>query len=222
MTRHTRSDYSGSPEAEAYSQQLDIWQQTAPTFSTEPPTARESLKHALDELVSNALAYRTGPELRELLDFSCRFPHLAPYNAMLLHVQNPGIRYALPPAYWKREFKRRIKPGARPYVVLIPFGPVRFVFDLSDTEPINPTEDRVPEKAINPFGAKGEPPVSALSNMEKACAKLSIQVKYAELATHLAGSVQRHTSDSWDFFLQLNNKHASYPSGDRPHATSLL
>ena len=206
MKRHTRADYGGSPEAEAYSQQLGIWEQTVPSTTPETPSARESAKHALDELVAHALAYRTGPELIKLMEFTCRFPHLAPYNAMLLHVQNPGIRFALPPAYWKRDYKRRIKPGTRPYVVLIPFGPVRFVFDLSDTEPINAAEDRVPEEAINPFGAKGEPPESALKNMEKASAKLKIEVKYADLATNLAGFVQHHTSKGWDFFLQLNSK----------------
>ena len=51
-------------------------------------------RQTLDELVSKALAYRTGPELKALLDFSSRFPYLAPFNAMMLHVQNPGIRYA--------------------------------------------------------------------------------------------------------------------------------
>lgn len=207
MIRHTRANYGGSPEAELYSEQLGGWEQTAAVSPPQPLSERDSAKHALDELVSNALAYRTGPELRELLEFSCRFKHMAPYNAMLLHVQNPGIRYALSRADWKSHYRRQVKPGARAYVVLIPFGPVRFVFDLSDTEPIDPAWDRVPEQAINPFGATGLPPESAIPNMIKNCAKLRIQVSEADLATHLAGYVQTHTSPGWDFFLQLNAKH---------------
>lgn len=34
-------------------------------------------RRALDDLITRALAYRTGPELRELLKFSHRFPHIA-------------------------------------------------------------------------------------------------------------------------------------------------
>ncbi len=58
-----------------------------PIFADEP-------RRTLDDLVARSLAYRTGPELRELLAFAHRFPHVAPFNAMLLHMQNSGIRYA--------------------------------------------------------------------------------------------------------------------------------
>ena len=64
---------------------------------------QETARKALDDLISRALAYRTGPELKALLDFMKRFRHLAPYNAMLLHVQNPGIGYALQPRFWSRD-----------------------------------------------------------------------------------------------------------------------
>src|SRR5206468_5834001 len=96
---------------------------------------QESARKALDDLITRALAYRTGPELKALFDFMRRFRHIAPYNAMLLHVQNPGIGYALQPRFWARDYHRRVRPGARPYVILQPFGPVAFVFELSDTEP---------------------------------------------------------------------------------------
>ncbi len=74
------------------------------TSSTDPQRGLEELaelfeqsereevgRNQLDQLVSRALAYRTGGELRALLEFAKRFPHVAPFNAMLLHVQNPGI-----------------------------------------------------------------------------------------------------------------------------------
>jgi hypothetical protein len=71
-------------------------------------------RQVLDELVSRALAYRTGKELRELVEFSRRFPHIAPFNAMLLHVQNPGICYALRAEEWEKKYRRQVKPAARP------------------------------------------------------------------------------------------------------------
>lgn len=93
----------------------------------------DDAKRTLDDLISRALAYSSGRELKELLDFARRFPHYAPYNAMLLHVQNPDIRYAIRAAVWERVYQRRVNPGARPYVVLQIMGPVAFVFDVSDT-----------------------------------------------------------------------------------------
>src|SRR5205809_6148275 len=91
---------------------------------------QETARKALDDLISRALAYRTGPELKALFDFMRRFPHIAPYNAMLLHVQNPEIGYALKARVWERDYYRQVRPGARPYVILQTMGPVAFVFEL--------------------------------------------------------------------------------------------
>ena len=49
---------------------------------------QDSVRKALDDLISRALTYRMGPELKELFDFMKRFPHFAPYNGMLLHVES--------------------------------------------------------------------------------------------------------------------------------------
>lgn len=49
---------------------------------------------------------------------------------MLLHIQKPGSNYVTSVAEWQNRFDRCIKPEARPMVVLRPFGPVSFVFDL--------------------------------------------------------------------------------------------
>src|SRR6266446_2261490 len=108
------------------------------------PDNKDNARKALDDLVSRALAYRTGPELKALFDFMKRFPHLAPYNAMLLHIQNPGIQFALRAPVWERKYERRVNVGARAYVILQTMGPVAFVFDLSDTTPINPKRDLIP------------------------------------------------------------------------------
>jgi len=136
-----------------------------------------------------------------------RFPHLAPYNAMLLHVQNPGIGYALQARFWERDYHRRIRPGARAYVILQTMGPVAFVFELSDTEPINSAVDLVPEIAKNPFPAKGQPPIGAIEMLVSACAEVGIEVERRDRGTILAGSVQRLTQRTPPFHLVLNIKH---------------
>src|SRR5437588_6084857 len=149
----------------------------------------EASRKALDDLISRALAYRTGPELKALFDFMRRFPHIAPYNAMLLHVQNPGIGYALQAKLWERDYHRQIRPGARPYVILQTMGPVAFVFKLSDTEPIDPAVDLVPQIVTKPFPAKGQPPIGAIKTLVSVCVKIGIEVEWRDRGTNLAGSI---------------------------------
>jgi len=170
------------------------------------PDSKETARKALDELTSRALAYRTGPELKALFDFMRRFPHLAPYNAMLLHIQNPGIQFALRAPAWERKYERRVNDRARAYVILQTMGPVAFVFDLRDTTPINPKRDLIPEIATNPFPAHGQVPPGALQNLINACLKLRIIVEAHDLAANLAGNVVRLGGPA--FGVALNSKHS--------------
>ncbi|MBR6862352.1 MAG: hypothetical protein IKM73_13630 [Acidaminococcaceae bacterium] len=75
---------------------------------------------------------------------------MAPYNAMLVHIQNPGSVFVASAADWKNRFGRKPKLGARPLVILRPFGPVAFVYDAGDTEGAP-----LPPEIIEPFRATG-------------------------------------------------------------------
>lgn len=57
----------------------------------------------------------------------------------------PGARFVAPPHRWLRDYRRRIKSGVRPLVILQPMGPVMFVFDVSDTEPTENAQPLPPE-----------------------------------------------------------------------------
>jgi len=63
---------------------------------------------------------------------------------MLIHIQMPGAKFVAPPHRWLHEYGQRIKPGAHPLVILQPMGPVMFVFDVSDTEPLPNAPPRIP------------------------------------------------------------------------------
>ncbi|NHN29652.1 hypothetical protein [Paenibacillus agricola] len=106
----------------------------------------------LDKLFLEIGTYRKSNELKELFEFVKKFPHIAPYNAMLIHIQKPGSQYVATAAEWEKKFNRNINPGARPLVILRLFGPVSFVFELSDTFGKAP----FPEELINPFKVKGQ------------------------------------------------------------------
>lgn len=103
----------------------------------------------LTKLLSDASLYRSGRDYLELLEFVARFKSFAPFNAMLLHVQKPGLSFAASAKTWKQKFRRTIKPGARPLLVLQPFTPVALVYDVLDT-----AGERLPE-GVQMFPASG-------------------------------------------------------------------
>lgn len=168
----------------------------------------DSAKESLDELVENALAYRSGLEVRELFKFVTKFPHLAPFNAMLVHIQNRGAQYVLRATEWRNRYGRRLRAGARPYIILWPMSPIQFVFDLSDTEPIDPAWDEIPELAKNPFPAKGSVPMKVMRQMHENSPRRRIRIEYADGGTGLAGQVVRRTEPEIDFVVTLNCKHS--------------
>ena len=93
---------------------------------------RES--NALDEMFAANHRFRIGSEYMDLLRFIARFPKYSPFNGLLLYIQNPDITYAATAGAWQRRYHRKIKYDARPLLILAPMSPVRFVFDLADTE----------------------------------------------------------------------------------------
>ncbi|WP_009963814.1 hypothetical protein [Verrucomicrobium spinosum] len=88
----------------------------------------------LDQLLEDSKLYKTSTDYFKLLEFTKRLRNFAHFNAMLLHVQKPGLRYAASAYDWKERFGRRPKENARPLLILWPFGPVALVYDVQDTE----------------------------------------------------------------------------------------
>ena len=114
----------------------------------------------LDELLRDVREYRTGDDFIKLLEFCAKFKTLAPYNSMLVRFQMPGARYVLTASEW-RQYRRIPRPNARPLVVLFPFGPVNFVFEIGDTMPIDPkaknsTDEQILEELAAPYRTKGK------------------------------------------------------------------
>ena len=115
-------------------------------------TGTSKKRSELDGLFKEIGVYKRGKELKVLFDFVKRFPNIAPFNALLLHIQKPGSTYVATASEWKDQFNRTIKPEARPLVILWPFAPVRFLFELGDTE----GDDPFPEPLLKPFKATGK------------------------------------------------------------------
>ena len=122
---------------------------------------RDAAQSALDELFQFALRYTSSQEFQDLLNFAGRFRWYSPFNALLAHIQMPGASFVAPAHRWARDYERRIRPGARPIVLLKPGGPVMFVFDVSDTKPL-PKAKPLPRHVTDPFSKRGPDPVEQL------------------------------------------------------------
>ena len=132
-------------------------------------TARLDVRRSIDDLVSDAQRYRSSSDYRELLEFMARFRKQKPFNALLLHAQRPGARFVAPAHRWVEKYERQVKPGETPLVALQPFGPVMFVYDVSQTEPMG--EQALPDRFANAFA------MPALRNVEQALPRLIVNAK---------------------------------------------
>lgn len=142
---------------------------------------------ALDELFHEVGTYRTSRDFGELFNFIKKFPQLAPYNAFLIHVQKPGSRYVASVLEWQLRFNRRIRPGARPLVILHPFGPVHFVFELGDTDGPDP----FPEDLLRPFRRCGPLSASTLKLLRANLPRVGVAYHESDYGTGSGGWIGR-------------------------------
>ena len=98
-------------------------------------SGHSDIKRQVDLLYQAVSSYSKCKEFKSLLQFCAKHKHLSPYNAMLVQMQRPDAQYVLGANEWKYNYNRIIKSDARPLIILVPFGPVDFVFDIKDTEP---------------------------------------------------------------------------------------
>jgi len=96
--------------------------------------------NAVDEIFLAGSRFRQRQAYLELLQFISRFPNYSPFNCFLLYTQNTSLSYVATARTWSRKFKRQPRSDARPLVILAPMGPIRFVFDVNDTQgqPVTP------------------------------------------------------------------------------------
>lgn len=142
----------------------------------------EADRALIDQLIADTKLYDSAPKLKALLDFTARLRNIAPFNAMLLEVQKPGLTFAASREDWARRFGRKPKPEARPLVVLRLFGPVDFVYDVQDLE----GEPPLPAD-IYSFPTEGKVPELYLGRVESLLAKVAIKLVWLDGGDARAG-----------------------------------
>lgn len=139
----------------------------------------------LDQLLDDSRLYKNGEHYKNLLDFVVQLRNFAPFNAMLLHIQKPGVIHAASARDWRDRFNRTIKSQARPLLILWPFGPVALVYDLMDNEgaPLPP--------GVSAFTAHGTVNHLALEDFAQRIRKNGIEWKKIDAGDGSAGSISR-------------------------------
>lgn len=91
-------------------------------------------KSTIDDLFHRSIQYRNSEMYQEAISFMARFKEYAPYNNMLVKIQNPSCGFYATEKDWLRRFGRVVKEDARPMLILAPMHPVLLVYDLDSTD----------------------------------------------------------------------------------------
>lgn len=94
----------------------------------------EEAVSTIDALLHQSQVYRRSESFREMIDFMGLFRNYAPYNNMLVRLQNPGCSFYATAYDWKDRFERTLKEDARPMIILAPMHPVMLVYDMDQTK----------------------------------------------------------------------------------------
>lgn len=154
------------------------------------------ITNKIDNLFDATNRYRKSKEFKELLEFCRRFHYLSAYNAMLVQIQRPGARYVNTASWWFKNHNLRIKPIANPMIILVPFGPVAYVFDVSDLEGDNIA--KLPKSIINPFKTNGTISNNKLNSLISNLKYFGVKFKYANYGNQLEAKIQylKHSTKS--------------------------
>lgn len=144
----------------------------------------KAARSLLDKLLEDSRIYTQSKDYKELLDFVIRLRNFAPFNAMLLQVQKPGLSYAASARDWRERFGRSPKEGARPLLILWPFGPVALVYDVMDTE-----GEPLPEDVAS-FFAHGPINEMSINSFIPLMSKKQIEWYWVDAGDKKAGSIR--------------------------------
>ena len=165
---------------------------------------------AIDGLFQDALRHEGSTAFTSFIEFARRMSNLSVYNAMLVRVQRPGAAAVATVKKWN-SIQRHVRPGAIPIVVLRPFGPVSFLYEVAD-----PDGFPLPGEDCNPFVARGEMDEVEWGRLLKHHReKNAIRIEERNFGTLLAGNARNLQARpslvpdiaETEWLVQLNQNH---------------
>ncbi len=167
----------------------------------------QTTRSLLDQLLSDSKLYTQSKDYKDLLDFVIRLRNFAPFNAMLLQVQKPGLSYATSARDWYERIGRWPKEGARPLLILWPFGPVALVYDVMDT-----VGKALPEDVAS-FFAHGAVDEDRIAGFKPLTEKKNIEWCFVDAGDKNAGSIRvirraMTSEETTKYRMNVNRNHS--------------
>lgn len=161
----------------------------------------KSVESSIDALLESTRQYQNSCDFREMLEFMSRFRDYAPYNNMLVRIQNPSCSFFASKRDWENRFNRSLKEDARPMLILAVMGPLMCVYDLDQTE-----GDELPEKLKNFARFEGVWKPDWLDRIIANAENFKIQVRIKELSSTNAGFATTRASAPWKMRIAIHNQ----------------
>lgn len=142
---------------------------------------RETIS-TIDLLLRRSSCHRDSTAFQDMIDFMGRFREYAPFNNMLVRVQNPSCSFYASEKDWRNRFERTLKEDARPMLILAPMHPVMLVYDVDQTEGA-----ALPEELTQFARFKGDWQPMWLERLVENARGYRILVQFKPLSSTLAG-----------------------------------
>ena len=104
---------------------------------------QQKIYESINSFFNRAIKLKDSGKIKKYFRFLKKVPNHAPFNNALVFIQNPDCGYYATASQWKKRFNRNVKIDARPMIVLFPFGPVEFVYDIINTEGDLITDEKI-------------------------------------------------------------------------------
>ncbi len=145
----------------------------------------------IDALLRQGALYRRSEAFREMIAFMGRFRDYAPYNVMLVRLQNPSCGFFATEKDWRDRHGRTLIEDALPMLILAPMHPVMLVYDVDQT-----TGKPLP-KELEAFGRFDGPwNPRWLANMLENAERHRIRVEFKTLSSTHAGWAMTAPADA--------------------------
>lgn len=181
-----------SPRRPTHQEQATIIAAVRTSLEPDPQDDSDAQGLQVRQLIKEALETTTPASLVQSLEFVTRFRRMSIWNARMVYIQRPGARAVASEYEWVK-MGRHVLPDAVPIIILWPFGPIRFVYELADTGP--PLERDDPN---DPFAVKGEFSPQTLATLIRALEKQKLFRVKTEFRRHgydSAGTAAFHGVD---------------------------
>jgi hypothetical protein len=156
----------------------------------------------IDAMLRQSKVYRSSKAFYEMVEFMSRFRDYAPYNNMLVRLQNPNCSFYASARDWQTRFNRTLIEDARPMLILATRHPVMLVYDLDQTEGAP-----LPEELSSFAQFDGEWEDEWLSRLLKNAIGHRIRIDFKPLSSTLGGfaTINRGSGD-WKMRVVIHDK----------------